>query len=81
MKNKDKEKSVIDTDNVFNSIYKSKDLFKKLSLSCHPDRHQNSESYIEIQKFYQEITKDKYNYNNLVKHKETAELIYKIKIY
>jgi len=62
----------VDMDNVMNSILLSKDLFKQLSSKCHPDRFLDAELNAKANEIYQEITKNKRNYNKLLELKEIA---------
>ena len=54
------------------SINKSKELYKELSLKCHPDKHINNELHGEIEDLFQEITKNKRNFQELIRLKGIA---------
>jgi hypothetical protein len=69
----DKFKNVdIDMDNLMQSIHLSKDLYKELSRSCHPDRFINTEKFEIAQGLFQEISLNEKNYKELVRLKDEA---------
>jgi len=70
----------IDMDDLMLSINKSRELYKELSRKCHPDQHMNSEFQKEIEELFQEITKNKRNFQELVKLKDIAANKYNIKM-
>jgi biopolymer transport protein ExbB/TolQ len=70
----------IDMDDLMLSINKSRELYKELSRKCHPDKHINSEFQKEIEELFQEITKNKRNFQELVKLKDIAINKYNIKM-
>ena len=72
--------TVIDMDDLMLSINKSRELYKELSRKCHPDQHMNSEFQKEIEELFQEITKNKRNFQELVKLKDIAANKYNIKM-
>jgi hypothetical protein len=74
-KNKD-----IDMGNLMNSIHQSKSLYDKLKKKCHPDRFLDQELNKIADNLFQEITKNKRNYNKLLELKDTAEKELHIKI-
>ena len=61
-----------DMGNLMNDINKSRELYKELSRSCHPDRFINAPQYNKAVLIMQEITKNKRNYNNLIKLQKQA---------
>jgi hypothetical protein len=65
--------STIDMDNLMNSINGSRDLYKDLSKVCHPDRFINTEKHKVAEEIFQEISKDKRNFEKLLAHKERAK--------
>jgi len=69
----DSKKTDVDMVNVVNSMYKSKALYDKLKVKCHPDRFPNSELNKIADELFQEITKHQRNYNRLVELKDIAE--------
>lgn len=75
------KKSNIDMSNLMDSINGSKDLYKELSRSCHPDRFVNSEKQQIAEKIFQEISKNKRDFKKLseLKQKAISELNIKIK--
>lgn len=75
------KKSEIDMSNVMNSINGSKKLYKELSRSCHPDRFVNSDKQLVAEEIFQEISKNKRDFNKLteLKEKATKELNIKFK--
>lgn len=65
--------SKFDTDNLVKSIYKSQELYKRLSSKCHPDRFANDEEKrVVADKLFREITKNKRNYSKLLELKVQA---------
>ena len=62
----------INMDNLMDSINSSTDLYKELSSKCHPDRFVNSDKQLLAEKIFQEISKDKRNYEKLCVLKERA---------
>ena len=75
------KKSTVDMNNLMNSINSSKDLYKELSRSCHPDRFINSNKQQLAEEIFQEISKHKRDFNKLteLKEKATTELSIKFK--
>ncbi|MCE2681538.1 MAG: molecular chaperone DnaJ [Cryomorphaceae bacterium] len=68
-----KFKSVeIDMDNLMQSIHLSKDLYKELSRSCHPDRFINTEKFEIAESIFQEISLNERNYKELLRLKDEA---------
>lgn len=65
--------TTIDMDNLMNSINGSRDLYKNLSKVCHPDRFINNEKHKVAEEIFQEISKDKRNFEKLLAHKERAK--------
>ena len=63
----------IDMDDLMNSIHKSKDLYKKLSTKCHPDRFTNRDLNKKADMIFQEITRNQRNYKRLLELKEVAQ--------
>lgn len=68
----DKNKK-IDMGNLMNSINGSKDLYKKLSRACHPDRFINSDKQKIAEKIFQQITKNKRDFKKLEEIKELVK--------
>jgi hypothetical protein len=62
----------VDMDNLMNSINGARELYKTLSKTCHPDRFINSDKEKIAEKIFQEISKNKRNYNELVELKQRA---------
>lgn len=62
----------VDMNNLMNSINGSKELYKTLSRTCHPDRFINSDKQKFAENIFQEISKNKRNYNKLVELKQRA---------
>lgn len=62
----------VDMDNLMNSINGSKDLYKELSRTCHPDRFINSDKQKLAEEIFQEISKHKRNFKRLTELKERA---------
>jgi len=63
----------IDMDNLMDSIHKSRDLYKKLSSKCHPDRFTDKELNKKADIIFQEITRNQRNYKKLLQLKEVAQ--------
>lgn len=74
------KETTINMDELMLNINKSKELYKELSRKCHPDKHIESEFQKEIEELFQEITKNKRNFQELLKLKEIAINKYNIKI-
>lgn len=72
-KMKNAKSSSIDMDNLMNSINGSRDLYKELSKACHPDKFVNTEKQKIAEDIFQEISKDKRNFEKLLAHKERAK--------
>lgn len=66
------KKSDVDMDNLMNSINGSKDLYKELSRTCHPDRFINSDKQKFAEEIFQEISKNKRDFKKLTELKERA---------
>lgn len=64
--------SDVDMDNLMNSINSSKDLYKKLSRTCHPDRFINSNKQKLAEEIFQDISKYKRDFKKLTELKERA---------
>jgi hypothetical protein len=62
----------VDMDNVMSSINGSRDLYKQLSRSCHPDKFVNTPMQEKAENIFQEISKNKRNYNALLELKKRA---------
>jgi len=69
---KEAQKTNIDMENLMNSINGSKELYKELSRLCHPDKFVNTDKQVIADKIFQEISKNKRNYNKLIELKQTA---------
>ena len=65
--------SEVNMDDLMNNINKSRDLYKKISTKCHPDRFVENELNKKASELFQEITKNKRNYNRLVELKNQVE--------
>jgi hypothetical protein len=63
----------IDFKNLFDSINRSEKLYNLLKKKCHPDRFLNPEQNKIADALFQEITKNKRNYNKLLELKVAAE--------
>lgn len=66
------KKSDVDMDNLMNSINGSKDLYKGLSRTCHPDRFINSDKQKLAEEIFQDISKHKRDFKKLTELKERA---------
>ncbi|WP_158975000.1 hypothetical protein [Cellulophaga sp. L1A9] len=64
--------SNIDMDNLMNSINGSKDLYKELSRACHPDRFINTDKQKMAEDLFQEISKNRRDYEKLNALKQIA---------
>lgn len=78
---KKSKKAHVDMDGLMLSINGSKDLYKELSRLCHPDRFINSEKQELAQDIFQEISRNRRDFQKLVALKERAvnELNIKLK--
>lgn len=72
-KMKNAKSSAIDMDNLMNSINGSRDLYKELSKACHPDKFVNTEKQKIAEDIFQDISKDKRNFEKLLALKERAK--------
>lgn len=64
--------SNVDMSNLMDSINNSKDLYKQLSRTCHPDRFINTDKHSSAEEIFQNISKNKRNYQKLLEIKEEA---------
>jgi cell division protein YceG involved in septum cleavage len=62
----------IDMNNLMDDINQSRDLYKKLSGLCHPDRFVNTPKEKIAEIIFQEISKHKRNFEELSRLKERA---------
>ena len=62
----------IDMNNLMDDINQSRDLYKKLSSLCHPDRFVNTAKEYISEEIFQEISKNKRNFEELTRLKERA---------
>lgn len=69
---KKSKNNTIDMDNLMNSIHNAKTLYKELSKKCHPTRFINNPLQKNAEEIFQEITKNKRNFEKLSKLKERA---------
>lgn len=63
----------IDMDNLIYSIAGSKELYKELSKKCHPDKFFNLPNHKLAEEIFQEISKNRRNYDALLHLKKRAE--------
>lgn len=68
----DAKKTEINMDNVINSIHLSEKLYKELSRKYHPDRFIGDERHGRAEELFQEISKNKRNYSELLRIREIA---------
>lgn len=66
------KKSEVDMNNLMNSINGSKDLYKELSRTCHPDRFINTDKQKLAEQIFQDISKYKRDFKKLTELKERA---------
>lgn len=71
--------TAIDMDNLMDSINGSKQLYKELSRTCHPDRFINSEKHKRAEEIFQNISKHKRDFKKLSELKERATIELEIK--
>ena len=69
----------IDMGNLMDSINNSRDLYKELSRSCHPDKYINSDKQKVAEDIFQNITKFKRDFRKLSELKKRAITELKIK--
>jgi hypothetical protein len=62
----------INMDNIIRSINDSKKLYKDLSKRCHPDRYVNTDLYNVAEEIFQEISRNKRNYEKLKELQQKA---------
>lgn len=62
---KDAKSTTIDMNNLMNSINNASELYKELSKNYHPDRFVNSDKQTLAEEIFQEISKNKRNFNAL----------------
>ncbi len=65
----------INFDELVTSIHKSKKLYNELKTKYHPDRFINTNKYEKSLEIFQEITKNKTNYSELIRLQELAKNI------
>lgn len=70
----------IDMSELMESINKSKDLYKKLSSLCHPDRFVNTTKQKSAENIFQEISENKRNFKELSRLSERARKELEIEI-
>lgn len=70
---KNAKSSPVDMDNLMNSINGSRELYIELSKACHPDKFVNTDQQKLAEDIFQEISKNKRNYEKLVGLKERAK--------
>lgn len=75
---KGEKSNKIDMNNIVNSIYSSETLYKDLSKKYHPDRFINEEDREKANTIFQEITKNKRNYQKLIELQQLAQKTFKI---
>ena len=68
------KRSDVDMNDLMESINGSKELYKKLSRVCHPDRFINSDKQKLAQEIFQEISKNKRDFKQLTALKKRAEM-------
>jgi hypothetical protein len=68
-----KKSENVNMDNLLNSIHHSRELYKELSIKCHPDRFVNSSKQEIAQEIFQRISRHKRNYEQLMLIKEEAK--------
>lgn len=63
----------VDFNNIIKSSFHSTELYNKLKVKCHPDLYIGDDEKVEIaNRLFQEITRNKTNYNRLYELKEQA---------
>lgn len=72
--------SNVDMTNLMDSINGSKDLYKKLSRTCHPDRFVNSDKEQIAEEIFQEVSKNRRDFKKLSELKQKAIIELNIKI-
>jgi preprotein translocase subunit SecG len=63
----------IDFTNIINSSFNAKSLYDELKVKCHPDRFTDDEKNRIANSLFQEISKNKTNYEKMIKLKEEAK--------
>lgn len=64
----------IDMNEIMNNLFLSKKLYNSLKVKCHPDRFTEINQKRIATEIYQNITKNKTNYQQLLNIKEQAKL-------
>ncbi|MEY4875880.1 MAG: hypothetical protein RL708_1029 [Bacteroidota bacterium] len=64
--------TTINMDNLMNSINSSGELYKELSRKCHPDKFVNMPNQKNAEEIFQEISKNKRNFEKLLSLKQRA---------
>lgn len=64
-------------DNVVFSMFNSKPLYDELKAKCHPDRYLSPEKNAEALFLFQELQKNKNNYEEMLKLKPKIEELYR----
>jgi hypothetical protein len=70
----------IDMNDLLDNINRSRELYKELSVFCHPDKFVNTTKYRAAEIFFQEITKNRRNYKELISLKERVKIELDIEI-
>jgi sensor domain CHASE-containing protein len=67
-------RKTVDMDSLMKSINGSRDLYKELSRSCHPDRFVNTDQHEIAEALFQDVSKYKRDYTRLLALKERASI-------
>ena len=71
---KDALSGEIDFGNILKSSFHAQQLYDELKIMCHPDRFPNDEEKNKVaNQIFQEISKNRHNYNKLLELKEQAK--------
>ncbi len=74
------KKTEVNMDDLMQSIVGSKELYKKLSKRCHPDRFIGTDKQSKADELFKSISKYKRNYTELIALKDKAQKELNIKI-
>lgn len=70
---KKSKKNKIDMDSLMDNIHNSRNLYKELSRTCHPERFVNDERQVLAEQLFKEISENERNYGKLCSLKLRAE--------
>lgn len=63
---KKKDKDNVDMSNVINSMFNCTSIYDRLKVKCHPDKFLDETMKEKAEKLFQELQKNRHNYNKLL---------------